>query len=44
MEAKTAVMLDPYVLPEGHIAKPLLPNPVMFDAVAAAHELSLIHI
>ena len=37
VEAKTAVMLEPYILPEGHEAKPLLPNPVMFDAVAAAH-------
>jgi len=38
VEAKTAVMLDPYILPEGHVARPLLPNPLMFDAVAAAHE------
>ena len=38
VEAKTAVMLEPYSQPEGHEAKPLLPNPVMFDAVAAAHE------
>ena len=37
VEAKTAVMLEPYIQPEGHEAKPLLPNPVMFDAVAAAH-------
>ena len=41
VEAKTAVMLDPYILPEGHVAKPLLPNPVMFDAVAAAHEANV---
>ena len=38
MEAKTAVMLEPYTQPEGHEATPLLPNPGMFDAVAAAHE------
>lgn len=38
VEAKTAVMLEPYSQPEGHEATPLLPNPVMFDAVAAAHE------
>ena len=37
VEAKTAVMLEPYIQPEGHEAAPLLPNPVMFDAVAAAH-------
>ena len=41
VEAKTAVMLDPYLLPEGHEAKPLLPNPVMFDAVAAAHAVDV---
>lgn len=41
VEAKTAVMLDPYMLPEGHEAKPLLPNPVMFDAVADAHEVDV---
>jgi predicted amidohydrolase YtcJ len=41
VEAKTAVMLDPYILPEGHEAKPLLPNPLMFDAVAAAHEANV---
>ena len=38
VEAKTAVMLEPYTQPEGHEATPLLPNPGMFDAVAAAHE------
>ena len=38
VEAKTAVMLEPYTQPEGHEAAPLLPNPGMFDAVAAAHE------
>ena len=41
VEAKTAVMLDPYILPEGHEATPLLPNPLMFDAVAAAHEANV---
>lgn len=41
VEAKTAVMLDPYILPEGHEAKPLLPTPLMFDAVAAAHEANV---
>ena len=38
VEAKTAVTLEPYLKPEGHTATPLLPNPEMFDAVAAAHE------
>lgn len=38
VEAKTAVTLAPYLKPEGHLATPLLPNPAMFDAVAAAHE------
>ena len=41
VEAKTAVMLEPYVLPEGHEAQPLLPNPAMFDAVAAAHQANV---
>jgi predicted amidohydrolase YtcJ len=36
VEAKTAVMLEPYTQLEGHEAAPLLPNPGMFDAVAAA--------
>ena len=41
VEAKTAVMLEPYIMPEGHEPKPLLPNPAMFDAVAAAHEANI---
>jgi len=41
VEAKTAVMLEPYIVPEGHEPKPLLPNPAMFDAVAAAHEVNV---
>lgn len=38
LEAKTAVTLEPYLLPEGHVARPLLPDLVVFDVVAAAHE------
>jgi len=41
VEAKTAVMLEPYIAPEGHEPAPLLPNPVMFDAVAAAHQANI---
>jgi len=41
VEAKTAVMLEPYSAPEGHEPAPLLPNPVMFDAVAAAHQANI---
>jgi len=41
VEARTAVMLEPYTLPEGHQATPLLPNPGMFDAVSAAHEANV---
>ena len=41
VEAKTAVMLEPYIHPEGHEATPLLPNPEMFDAIAAAHERNI---
>jgi len=41
VEAKTAVMLEPYTAPEGHEAAPLLPNAAMFDAVAAAHEANV---
>ena len=41
VEAKTAVMLEPYSAPEGHEPAPLLPNPAMFDAVAAAHQTNI---
>ncbi len=41
VEAKTAVMLEPYSAPEGHEPAPLLPNPAMFDAVAAAHQANI---
>ncbi|MDG2461028.1 MAG: amidohydrolase [Luminiphilus sp.] len=41
VEARTAVMLEPYILPEGHQAQPLLPNPAMFDAVDAAHAANI---
>ena len=41
VEARTAVMLAPYTLPEGHEPAPLLPNPAMFDAVMAAHEANV---
>lgn len=41
VEAKTAVMLEPYTVPEGHEPAPLLPNPAMFDAVAAAHQANI---
>ena len=36
VEAKTAVTLKPYVLPEGHEATPLLPEPQVIAAVTAA--------
>ena len=32
---------SPTSLPAGHEATPLLPNPAMFDAVAAAHEANV---
>ena len=41
VEAKTAVMLEPYSAPEGHEPTPLLPNPAMFDAVEAAHKANV---
>lgn len=41
VEAKTAVMLEPYSVPEGHEPAPLLPNPAMFDAVEAAHNANI---
>lgn len=39
VEAKTAVMLEPYIAPEGHEATPLLPNQQVFNAVYEAYSL-----
>lgn len=39
VEAKTAVMLEPYIAPEGHEATPLLPNEQVFNAVYEAYSL-----
>ena len=36
VEAKTAVTLEPYVLPEGHVATPLLPAPEVIATVIEA--------
>ena len=36
VEAKTAVTLDPYLIPEGHRATPLLPPDLMEDTVVMA--------
>ena len=36
VEAKTAVTIEPYVLPEGHRAQPLLPRPEVMAAVSQA--------
>ena len=39
VEAKTAVTLSPYLAPEGHEAKPLLPDAQVFNAVFEAYSL-----
>lgn len=36
VEAKTAVTIEPYLLPEGHRAQPLLPKPEVMAAVSQA--------